>query len=245
MRTITSEPRSGNWYGRAVGDDSSELAARHLDLAHRAASLYYPRVRAHIEKEELVAMASVGLAEAAQRYDPSGGASFRTFAWYRVQGAILDGLRRASNLPRGVWTQLTVLRATADYLEAQAARGDVARARAGAATTADKLREVRAALGAIRTMYMVALDQAPTESLAAEVPTPDVQLSRARLRERLTAALDQLPEREAELLHKHYVEGKTLLDAGAELGLSKSWASRLHARAIDQLRALLIPDDTS
>ena len=51
--------------------------------------------------------------------------------------------------------------------------------------------------------------------------------------------------REAELLQKHYVEGKTLLDAGAELGLSKSWASRLHARAIDQLRTILVPDDTS
>ena len=226
-----------------MSNEATELAARHLDLAHRAAALYHPRVRAHIEKEELVAMASVGLAEAAQRFDPTAGASFRTFAWYRVQGAILDGLRRASNLPRGVWSQLTALRATAEYLEAQATRGEVARERAGAATTADKLREVRAALGAIRTMYMVALDQAPAESLAAEVPTPDVQLAHARLRERLSAALEQLPEREAELLHKHYVEGKTLLDAGAELGLSKSWASRLHARAIDQLRAILVPDN--
>lgn len=227
-----------------MSEDRSGLAERHLDLAHRAAALYHPRVRAHVEKEELVAMASLGLAEAARRFDASGGASFRTFAWYRVQGAILDGLRRASSLPRGVWAQLTVLRATADYLEAQATRGDVARASAPAASTADKLGEVRAALGAIRTMYVVAIEHAPSEALASDAAQPDVQLARARTRERLAAALARLPAREAELLQKHYVEGKTLLDAGAELGLSKSWASRLHARAIDQLRALLIPDDT-
>ena len=40
-------------------------------------------------------------------------------------------------------------------------------------------------------------------------------------------------------MEKHYFEGKTLLEAGSDLGLSKSWASRLHARAIDLLRAAL------
>jgi RNA polymerase sigma factor for flagellar operon FliA len=220
-----------------VSENASELATRHLDLAHRAAAIYYPRVRAHVELDELVAMASVGLAEAAQRYDPSLGASFKTFAWYRVQGAILDGLRKASNLPRTVWHQLTVLRATADYLEAQALRGEVARSSAAAASTADKLREVRAALGAIRTMYVVAIDQVPRDALADDQLPADEKLARARQREQLAAALARLPERERSLMHKHYVEGKTLLDAGAELGLSKSWASRLHARAVDQLRA--------
>jgi RNA polymerase sigma factor for flagellar operon FliA len=70
-----------------------------------------------------------------------------------------------------------------------------------------------------------------------------VQLVHEARKQELAAALAELPERERELLHKHYVEGKTLLDAGAELGMSKSWASRRHARAVDQLRARLV--DTS
>ena len=41
---------------------------------------------------------------------------------------------------------------------------------------------------------------------------------------------------------KHYFEGKSLQEAGAELGVSKSWASRLHAQAVDQLRALIEGD---
>jgi len=225
-----------------VSLDRSELAARHLDLARRAAALYYPRVRQHVDLQELTQMASVGLAEAASRFDPTAGASFRTFAWYRVQGAILDGLRRMSNLPRAVWAQINLLRATADYLEAQANRADVARDQAPGASTADQLREVRAALGAIRTMYVVALDEAPVEAIRAEDQLPDEQLARAQRHAQVQAALTRLPEKERALMHKHYVEGKTLLDAGLELGMSKSWASRLHARAVDQLRTLL--DDT-
>ncbi|HUQ01529.1 MAG TPA: sigma-70 family RNA polymerase sigma factor [Kofleriaceae bacterium] len=219
--------------------DRSELAARHLDLARKAASLYYPRVRAHVSYDDLVAMASVGLSEAASRFDPAVGASFKTFAWYRVQGAILDGLRKETALPRAVWARIVTLRATASYLEAQAQRASAAKDKAQAATTADKLREVRAALGAIRTMYTVSIHQLEPDSFRSTESAPDDALARERQKQALSAALATLPEKERQLMHKHYVEGKSLLDAGAELGMSKSWASRLHARAVDQLRARL------
>jgi RNA polymerase sigma factor for flagellar operon FliA len=230
-------------YCRQVNVDRSELAARHLDLARRAATLYYGRVRAHISYDELVAIASVGLTEAANRYDPSLGASFKTFAWYRVQGAIVDGLRKETALPRSVWARIVALRATASYLEAQADRANAAKNQAEAATTADKLRDVKAALGAIRTMYTVSLNEVAPDSLVANEARPEDTLMRERQKKALVAALEELPEKERALMHKHYVEGKTLLDAGAELGMSKSWASRLHARAVDQLRARLA--DTS
>jgi len=230
-------------YCRLVNVDRSELAARHLDLARKAAALYYNRVRAHVTYDELVAMASVGLSEAANRYDPSHGASFKTFAWYRVQGAILDGLRKETALPRTVWARIVSLRAAASYLEAQAERANVAKDKAVAASTADKLREVKAALGAIRTMYTVSIHQLESDSLGATEDRADDALVRERQKQALAAALTELPEKERALMYKHYVEGKSLLDAGAELGMSKSWASRLHARAVDQLRARLA--DTS
>jgi RNA polymerase sigma factor FliA len=222
-----------------VHEERASLVEQHLDLAQRAARMFHPRVRDHVEFSELVAMANVGLVEAASRYDASLGASFRTFAWYRVQGAIVDGLRRMNHLPRRVWAQIVLLRSTADYLEAQANRGAVARSQEATRTTADKLREVRDAIGAIRTMYMVAIESVPDEQMASDEPAIDVTLSRQMQSARLTAALAKLPDRERQLLHKHYSEGKTLVDAGGDLGLSKSWASRLHARAIDRLRELI------
>ncbi|MBL8328335.1 MAG: sigma-70 family RNA polymerase sigma factor [Rubrivivax sp.] len=219
------------------------LAAQHLDLPRRVARVIHARVRDHLEVEELIALGNLGLAEAVDRWDPSVGTGFRGFAYYRVQGAILDGLRRNSNLPRRVWARLTALTATAEYLEAAATRDAAARQQAGAATTADKLREVQAALGAIRTMYLVSLDAVGDDALPVETPRADEALGRQRQAAALRRALAKLPERERALLTAHYVDGETLLDAGAKLGMSKSWASRLHARAVDQLRALLAAEE--
>ena len=73
-----------------------QLVAHHLALARRAAGRIYPRVRGLVGFDELCALANAGLAEAAERYDPARGATFATFAWYRIQGAIVDGLRRST-----------------------------------------------------------------------------------------------------------------------------------------------------
>jgi len=217
----------------------SALIERHVGLPRAAAAVLHPRVREHVELDELIAMGNLGLAEAASRFDPTQGSSFAHFAWYRVQGAMIDGLRRMSHLPRRVWAQIATLRAAAEYLEAQGQRAEVAKSQAAAATTADRLGEVRSALGAIRTMYVVALDQVPDERLASAEANAEDALGRARLTSRLRVALARLPERERTLILAHYQDDQTLLDAGAALGMSKSWASRLHARAIDRLRALL------
>lgn len=225
-------------------DDAArrELAAQHLGLVRHLAGLVHRRVSDYVELDELIALGNLGLAEAAQRFDPSAGASFRTFAWYRVQGAIIDGCRRNTTLPRRVWCTLTALGASAAYLEAAQARAVAARDQAGVATTADKLREVKVALQAIRTMHHVALDAVPPAALVSDTPAPSDRLDRQQDAARLRAALDRLPDRERALIVAHYVDGQTLLDAGAALGLSKSWASRLHARAIDRLRELLADD---
>jgi RNA polymerase sigma factor (sigma-70 family) len=51
---------------------------------------------------------------------------------------------------------------------------------------------------------------------------------------------DLLPERERSLLQQVYFEGKTIEEAGATIGLSKSWSSRLHARALERLRESMV-----
>ena len=90
-------------------------------------------------------------------------------------------------------------------------------------------------------MYVTSLDAMQDDGfdVAASASGPGEQLDGSRLASRLRAAIDALPERERALMTKHYWEGKNLLEAGAELGISKSWASRLHAQAVDRLRALV------
>lgn len=223
--------------------ERARLVERHLDLAQRAAKMIYPRVKAHVEFEELVALAHIGLAEAAQRYEPDRGASFNTFAWYRVHGAVIDGLRKATNLPRREWAKLVALRAASEYLEHRAER-DAGAAQRGVEPPrgADALAAAKQAMSAIRTMYVTSLE-AMRENGFDPADENDVTasdaLERAQISKRLAAAFATLPKKERALMRKHYWEGKNLLEAGAELGMSKSWASRIHAQAVERLRGFL------
>jgi RNA polymerase sigma factor for flagellar operon FliA len=223
--------------------EPAQLIEQHLELPRKAARMLYPRVREHVEFDELVALGNAGLAEAAGRYDPTLGAAFSTFAWYRVQGAIIDGLRRMTTLPRRTWAKLVALRGAAELLENRGER-DAGAAQRGAPerSTSDKLREIKDAIAAIQTVYLTSLEQLREAGgdVKADAPVGEEErIDRARLAERLRAALESLPERERALITKHYFEGKNLLEAGAELGRSKTWASRLHAQAIERLRAAL------
>ncbi len=230
-------------YVRTVdGRERAQLVERHLDLARRAAAAIYPRVREHVPLDELVALANAGLAEAATRYDPGRGVAFSTFAWYRVNGAIIDGLRKATHLPRRTWARLVALRAANDYLEnvAERERGATQRG-TQPATGADALTAVKQAMSAIRTMYVTSLEAMRDRGfdLVGEAPAPADRLDASRLADRLRTALASLSDRERALVRKHYWEGKNLLEAGAELGMSKSWASRLHTQAVEKLRAIV------
>jgi RNA polymerase sigma factor for flagellar operon FliA len=222
--------------------ERARLVESHLDLARKAAALIYPRVRGHVELAELISLGNTALAEAAARYAP-GRAPFRTFAWYRVQGAMIDALRRQAPLPKRVWARLVALRATAEYLEQRGAREDGAVARgAQPSTGAQALAEVRDAMHAIRAMYVVSLDALRTDRDAAldvpgETAGPLDALLRARVAAVLHAALEALPERERTLVRMHYYEGRSFVEAAAAIGVSKSWASRLHAQAVERVRA--------
>jgi RNA polymerase sigma factor for flagellar operon FliA len=205
--------------------------------------MVWPRVKQHVDFDELVAMGNTGLAEAASRYDPTKGASFNTFAWYRVHGAIIDGIRRNTNLPRRVWAKLVALRAASEYLEHQADREQGVKAKgAPQASGPEALAKIKEAMSAIRTMYVTSLEGLQDDKgfdPAGETVDPVEKIDVRRFGVRVRKAIEALPEKERELVKKHYWEGKNLLEAGAELGISKSWASRLHAQAVDRLRRFI------
>jgi RNA polymerase sigma factor for flagellar operon FliA len=232
------------------GRERAQLVERNLDLVRRAAAILHPRVRDHVALDELVALGNAGLAEAASRYEPERGVAFPAFAWYRVNGAMIDGLRQATQLPRRTWAKLIALRAASDYLENRAERERGAIERSGAAVAGDPgdardaLSRVQHALSAIRTMYMTSLETMRDGGfdLPAEASVVADRIDGARLAARLRAALTRLSDKERALVTKHYWEGKNLARAGAELGMSKSWASRLHAQAVDKLRAAVDGD---
>lgn len=226
--TMNRGTRSSN------GGPTADLVADNIDLAEKVARLVFMRVRDYFELDELVSLAAIGIAEAAERFDPARGVPFRAFAWYRAQGAVMDGVRDAvqDGLPSRMRRALLTLEGASEYLED---RGQAAAE--VPPTTAAIAAEIRDGLSAIWTVYATAF--AGEKGEPAIDDAAEERIDRARLAAKARRAMDALPRRERALMRKHYLQGKNLADAGAELGLTKQAASRLHARAVELMRERL------
>jgi RNA polymerase sigma factor for flagellar operon FliA len=183
------------------------------------------------ELDDLVGYGYRGLVEARARFDATRGVQFNTFAYYRVRGAILDGVRKMAWLPRRAHAKIRAAEA-ADQVGEQVAEQRAADP-ASRGRTADTVRSMDEALGRITAAFTLsAVGQ--DESEPAE--TPEEGLLDAELRRRVRGALAVLPERERTLVAGFYFEGRRFDEVAAELGISKSWASRLHGKALSLLR---------
>ncbi|HKA91405.1 MAG TPA: sigma-70 family RNA polymerase sigma factor [Haliangiales bacterium] len=208
--------------------DGGGGVVEHLALVRKIAARVKRTLGAKtVELEDLVQYGAAGLLEAQARFDPRYGVAFSTFAYHRIEGAMYDGLRRMGRLSRQAYAHVRA----AEYLANAVDRAAGSTARP---TTEEALREV------LRVMRGVAAVAVAAEATEADDAVPaDEQAARRQLAERVRRAVAALPERERHFIEKHYYEDKTLTDAGVELGVTKSWASRLHARAVDMLREKL------
>jgi RNA polymerase sigma factor for flagellar operon FliA len=221
--------------------DSSEALERFhacLDLVEIIARQVSKRLSFSAEFDELMSFGREGLLDAARRFDPSRGVSFRAYANFRVQGAIYDGLRRSASLPRRARERIAALEAAALVSEGEAeysaARGtpeDLGRAEKFLANHLSAM----ATAAAIR----ITADRGrPTEALDSLVDAredPEQAFARAELLELVRREASELPKDEAEVVRRMYFEGKRLEDVAREHGVSLSWASRLHTRAVARL----------
>lgn len=175
--------------------------------------------------DDLRAFGREGLLHAARTFHESRGVPFRRWANLRIRGAIVDGVRRWGPLPRRVYRQLSALERAEDSPVAQPRETDPARS--------GKVR----ALDAIAS-YIACVAAATVAGDTDRVP--ERLLVRAEIAHQVRVAVAGLPDAERAMVERHHLQEETLERAAASLGLSKSWGSRLHARAIgmlaDQLR---------
>ena len=183
--------------------------------------------------EDLIAFGYQGLLEARQRFDASKGVAFKSFAHYRVRGAILDGVRAIARLPRRAYARLRAAEAL-DQMSETNAQGQGAAQRPP--STDANLRSIDAILGRVAAAYTVAVS---AEDAAQGAGSPEDALLHEERLSRMRSALEKLPERERHMIEGHYFQGKRFDSLSAELGISKSWGSRVHAHALDLLRQAL------
>jgi RNA polymerase sigma factor for flagellar operon FliA len=224
-----------------AASEANRLVEQHLSLVQALARKVKKTLGASIDLEDLVGYGSKGLVEAAERFDGRAGVAFSTFAYYRIRGAMYDGLRTLGWYSRADYARYRAEERANEYLRSQAEREGAARAEAPGSETkgaAETLASVAEILSNVATVHITSLEAASTVA-DQSVPAPDDDVHARRLSSRLRAAVGTLPAKERQLMELYYFADKTLEEAGAELGLSKSWACRLHARAVDLLRAAL------
>jgi RNA polymerase sigma factor for flagellar operon FliA len=224
-----------------LGEDRREILTKYGPYVRSLAATVRKQFNANLELDELISYGQVGLLEAADRFDAKVGANFLTFAHYRIKGAIFDGLRKMGVLKGGDQrTSHSQERATA-YLGNLSDREQGGGGRGG--TFDDDVRDVANAVTGLAVLFATSLEGLDGLNVPDESLPVDQRLEVEQLKKRVRAAMEQLPEKERKLLEGYYFRGKTLEEAGAEIGQSKSWASRLHARAIEELKRILAEDD--
>lgn len=209
-----------------------EFFHRELGLVDIVARQVMRKLSENADFEELRAAGREGLLMAARRFDPTRGVPFRSFANYRVQGAIYDALRRILPLSRGEHSRLKAYEAAAEVGRGSLGWTDNA---ALAASPAAAESALDAQLAAIVTSAAISF----VSDSGRPEPASDFDLQDTYEHEealgRVRDALAELGNEEAQIVRLHYFEGQSFTDIARALNISKAWTSRLHARAMARL----------
>src|SRR5918996_868680 len=108
---------------KVEGLSKEELIEQYTPLVRSIAYQIKQRLRVPLEMDELVQEGRIGLMEAADRFDSKLGVSFKTFAYYRIKGAMYDGLRKMDVITRRKNPKVQFEAAATEFLADEALRG--------------------------------------------------------------------------------------------------------------------------
>lgn len=207
-------------------------------LVHSLATKIARNLPIRVDLDDLIAYGQVGLAEAARQFDPSRGTQFTTFAYYRIRGAIFDGVSKMSWTSRARYARYRAEEMTNETL-AEAHESNPADL-----PLAEEARWFRNVTEKLAVIHLVSVsDDGETGLRASAIEDPGMSPAASaagrELNKKLHELVDKLPGPERRLIRTVYFEGATLQEAANRLGISKSWASRLHAKTLEELARLL------
>ncbi|WP_447977057.1 FliA/WhiG family RNA polymerase sigma factor [Candidatus Nitrospira bockiana] len=218
-------------------------------IAHRLAF----RLPAHLDVDDLVSVGIMGLMDAMTKYDPTREAKFKTYAEFRIRGAMLDEIRSMDWVPRSVHERVSLLERTHAALLNRLGRPPSEEELAEALKlSAGELAELMSrAQGAV----MVSLDDLGVQETDGrkivtmladhDHPDPLALVVTENRRALLTAAIEQLPRKERLVLTLYYCEELTMKEIGRILNVTESRVCQLHTKAILSLKARLNALDES
>jgi RNA polymerase sigma factor FliA len=217
--------------------------------------IVYRKVRevpAQCDVEDFLSCGLEALIRSIERYDPDKGATLEQFAWTRIHGAVLDELRRHDWAPRSLRRAERTINSARDSFVASNERQPTPTELAAAAGMSyaeleermDELAlvEVGSLNKTIRSEESTTIERIDTLESGDEDCDPSLSAERRAAMERFREAFAELPARERQVAVLLYVEGRTLRDIGARLGVSESRVSQIHTELRKRLRERLASD---
>ena len=226
--------------------DQERLMIEHLPIVRFIARRIHERLPQHVPIEDLYSAGVVGLLDAFSKFDPSKQVQFRSYAQFRIRGAILDSLRTLDWSPRELRRKGRAIEQAIQQLTAQFGRSpsdtEIARQlQIELPAYQQLLRELKGL--EIGTLHSERSDDSGEEELVYLPNRPEddplFRYLHAEVRQRLTEAIGDLPERERMVMTLYYYEETTMKEIGLILGVVESRISQIHASAVLHLRARL------
>lgn len=254
MPTHTISPSKTSPASSVLRSDAGKVATRnalihrYLPLVGKVVGYFMSRLPDYADFEELHSIGTLGLLSAIDRYDPAQKQTFGGYAQMRIRGAILDELRRMDSLPRSRRKNLRRIQKAISALEQQHGRAPYDTEIAAALEMT--LAEFDALRSRVQPPTVVSLDSTLSlagsadsgevnfhETIADEhvVPVAD-RLERKEMVHLLGQVLEQLPDRQRDVLVMYYYKGMRLSEIATVFGVTEARICQIHTQALGSMR---------
>lgn len=245
VQTIEQEATPEALWAEYWEDRTTELRNRlvtyYAPLVTIVARRFARRARSMESLEELYSFGCFGLIDAVERWDDSEGFKFATYATRRIQGAILDELRREDFLPKRLRARVQIYNVTRDDVTSRLHRSPTIKEMADelgvAVDEAIKLHDEAAVLTHLAPLVTGSeASEGRVLGAASPAPSPVERAEMAETIETVKAALRRLTERQRQVLVLHFLEGMTKGEIADVLGVGRSRITQLMQQGLHNLQ---------
>ena len=249
LAQINMESIPGYGAGKVDQDWQEQMVLQYAPLIKYIAARLALRLPSHISLEDLVSSGIIGLIDAVQKFDLSKNINFKTYAEFRIKGAMLDELRSLDWIPRSVRKKSHLIENA--YVQLQRSLGRPAEAEEVAELLGLELGEFYQLLDETKTVSLIALEEG-RKVLGGQAGYPEYELletiqdDKARdsllavhfseLQDIMVRAIEALPDKEKLLISLYYYEELTMKEIGQIMGYTESRISQLHTQAMYRLK---------
>lgn len=222
-----------------------KLIVQYIYLARYVVGRIKVNLPSSFSFEDIVSFGIEGLIDAIEKYHPSKGAKFESYALMRIRGSIIDKIRSSDWLPRSLRKKIKEIKIAQERLKQQIGRAPTSKEVADVlGMNEEKMLEIMSSDLSVNSIYdkkgagedsVEIIDTIEDENSSR----PEDEMERTDAKRELENALKKLPERERTLLVFYYHENMTLKEIGEAINVSESRVCQLHAQAIMKLRNIL------